>query len=54
VTSLGTVDELATGSNHTCARARGVVRCFGDNTNGQLGAGTTGGDQWMPQTVMLP
>jgi len=54
VTSLGLVDELAAGSNHTCARDAAGVRCFGDNSTGQLGAGTTGGDQWMPQTVMLP
>lgn len=34
--------ELAAGAHHVCARmADGTVRCWGDNTSGQLGDGTT-------------
>lgn len=36
------IDELASGMFHTCARkALGVVRCWGSNEKGQLGDGTT-------------
>ncbi len=36
------VPQLAAGNNHTCAlRADGVVRCWGDNSTGQLGTGDT-------------
>jgi alpha-tubulin suppressor-like RCC1 family protein len=34
--------QLATGSTHACARRRdGTVACWGSNTRGQLGDGTT-------------
>ena len=37
-----TVPQLAAGNNHTCAlRADGEVRCWGDNSLGQLGTGNT-------------
>jgi len=51
ITSLGAVDELVGGTNHTCARDGTRFRCFGDNTRGQLGDGTSGGNDFMPRTV---
>lgn len=45
VTELGTtrtVAEIATGYNHTCALLDdGSIKCFGNNSNGQLGLGHT-------------
>ena len=41
-TPLGTVTSITGGSFHTCARlSTGAVRCWGFNTFGQLGDGTT-------------
>lgn len=54
-TTIGIVDEVAAGSNHTCVRVAGTsVRCFGDNASGQLGRGTTGSWDWMPMEVAWP
>ncbi len=37
------VAQITAGYNYTCARANaGTVQCWGSNTNGQLGAATTG------------
>ncbi|MBK6847196.1 MAG: hypothetical protein IPG96_06515 [Proteobacteria bacterium] len=49
VTSLGTsVAEIAAGYAHTCAlRTDGSLRCWGLNTNSQVGA-TLGGAAWAP------
>lgn len=42
VLGLAGVDELAAGSEHTCARTAGGAHvCFGRNANGQLGDGST-------------
>lgn len=42
VTGLSTVTEIAPGGGHTCALlADGAVRCWGDNSHGELGIGMT-------------
>ncbi len=39
--NLTGVDEIAAGGEHVCARLGGEVVCWGSNTYGQLGDGTT-------------
>jgi alpha-tubulin suppressor-like RCC1 family protein len=41
VAGLTGVTELAAGHRHACALAGGVVRCWGSNSTGQLGDGST-------------
>ncbi|HJL14138.1 MAG TPA: MopE-related protein, partial [Sandaracinaceae bacterium LLY-WYZ-13_1] len=47
VGALGSVDEIAAGRAHTCARSGTDVQCWGDNARGQLGDGMTS-DSWSP------
>lgn len=47
-----TVTQLAAGANHTCAlTSSGQVRCWGDNSQGQLGIGAQGGKETIPVPV---
>jgi alpha-tubulin suppressor-like RCC1 family protein len=52
VSTLTGITAIAAGSFHTCALlGTGTVACWGMNTNGQLGNGTTGGFQSTPVAV---
>ena len=50
VSGIANAAEVTSGWQHTCARvSTGAVECWGDNANGQLGSGSTGG----PDTCAL-
>lgn len=52
VEGLEVTREVAFGPNHTCARSEGgSVRCWGQNTDGQLGDGTTASSH-VPRRVL--
>jgi alpha-tubulin suppressor-like RCC1 family protein len=52
VPGLTDVTALAAGGHHNCAvRANGVVRCWGNNSFGQIGDGTTATSRPSPTTV---
>lgn len=53
VPGLMGVGDIAVGANHTCARVGSDVMCWGLNTSGQLGDGTTT-QATMPLMVPLP
>jgi alpha-tubulin suppressor-like RCC1 family protein len=48
------VTAIAAGSKHTCALAAGEVWCWGDNTFGQLGLGTSGATTGGPTPHRVP
>jgi alpha-tubulin suppressor-like RCC1 family protein len=50
---VGTVSEVTTGVNHTCAILDGRAFCWGDNAYGKLGIGVFGGNRDTPQDVGL-
>lgn len=48
---IANVDEIAVGQYHSCARVGGTVSCWGQNTSGQLGNGSTVNSSAMPVAV---
>ncbi len=44
---------VGTGGNHSCAPTNtGLILCWGDNTHGEIGKGTTGGQLNSPESVL--
>lgn len=53
VAGLDDAREIAAGGDHTCAiRESGEAVCWGSNSSGQLGDGTTGGNRHLPVEVL--
>jgi alpha-tubulin suppressor-like RCC1 family protein len=48
---LSNVEAIAAGNVHTCAKVAGGMKCWGYNSNGQLGDGTSGTDRLTPVDV---
>ena len=46
-----TVTEVGVGAGHSCVLASGSVYCWGDNSFGEMGLGTTGGKGFPPEPV---
>lgn len=51
VTQIATDSDNYYSNRHACAIHNGAVKCWGDNSNGQLGNGTTGGTSNVPVQV---
>lgn len=49
--ALAAAGELSAGGNHTCAVMDGVAKCWGRNTDGELGTGSAGASTGTPSTV---
>ena len=49
--TVGVVTAITAGTDHTCALADGVVRCWGRNDGGQLGNGSVSSKETEPQRV---
>ncbi|RIJ69399.1 hypothetical protein D1871_21940 [Nakamurella silvestris] len=45
------ISGISTGNLHTCAITIGTLWCWGSNQHGEMGNGTTGGPQDVPQQV---
>jgi alpha-tubulin suppressor-like RCC1 family protein len=50
---LEQVDKLVSGQDHLCALIDGEVVCWGDNSSGQLGIGTSGASVNAPATKVV-
>lgn len=48
------VTKVAAGTLHTCAIKSGLVYCWGSNSSGEIGIGSTGGNIATPVHVTLP
>ncbi len=51
VTAIATDNDNYFSVRHACAVHNGAVKCWGDNSNGQLGNGVTGGSSNVPVQV---
>lgn len=51
VTAIATDNDSYYSSRHACAVHNGAVKCWGDNSSGQLGNGVTGGSSNVPVQV---
>ena len=54
VPGMAPIDELALGTDHSCARADGDVYCWGRDNQGQLGQNDVAGPTADPVPVSLP
>jgi alpha-tubulin suppressor-like RCC1 family protein len=53
VSGISNAIGIGTGGNHSCApTATGAILCWGDNSHGELGKGTTTGQLLSPESVV--
>ncbi len=53
VSGITSAIGVGTGGNHSCAPTNtGLILCWGDNTHGEMGKGTTGGQLNSPESVL--